>query len=284
MRQQQRRRWQAGRRGGFTRGGQAFTLVELLVVIGIIALLISILMPSLNKARQSAKMLSCESNFRQIFNACAFYAQENKGLLPLASTNDWGPEGTNAGIYETLTRLLGKPFKDETKDPISPVFTCTEAADQGAGVVWAPNLIRTVKFNPRAFPGYDQLTVKTSDGLRLEYPQRKLASIKNSQTKIAIFEGPQIPSWNMCPEPESIFLDGWRWSWSHKFCDPPDDGDYSRWDKPLDYGANRDDGWWVCSMRFRHYHNTASPFAFFDGHVEMRKIGEVKVKDICVNR
>ena len=59
-----------------------FTLVELLVVIGIIALLISILLPSLNKARESAKVVACLSNLHQLGLAMNMYANDNKGAWP----------------------------------------------------------------------------------------------------------------------------------------------------------------------------------------------------------
>lgn len=61
---------------------RAFTLVELLVVIGIIALLVAILLPALAKARWQATLTACASNERQLGAFFLMYAHENKGLLP----------------------------------------------------------------------------------------------------------------------------------------------------------------------------------------------------------
>ncbi len=69
----------------------AFTLVELLVVIGIIALLIGILMPTLSKAREAGQRTKCLSNLRQVGQSLMMYATEYKGKIPIGYNNDgWG--------------------------------------------------------------------------------------------------------------------------------------------------------------------------------------------------
>jgi prepilin-type N-terminal cleavage/methylation domain-containing protein len=64
------------------RGSAGFTLVELLVVIGIIALLVAILMPALSRAREQAIRTQCGSNIRQWGIAFQMYANANKGYFP----------------------------------------------------------------------------------------------------------------------------------------------------------------------------------------------------------
>jgi prepilin-type N-terminal cleavage/methylation domain-containing protein/prepilin-type processing-associated H-X9-DG protein len=66
---------------------RGFTLVELLVVIGIIAVLVGILLPALGKARSSAQTVACKSNLRQLVQATTMFANEHQQYLPKAENN-----------------------------------------------------------------------------------------------------------------------------------------------------------------------------------------------------
>lgn len=100
---------------------RAFTLVELLVVIGIITVLIGMLLPALGKARGAAESVACESNLRQCGMSIYMYANDNRGALFPSKL------GTNVDIYARWPMLMFKPAK-----PNPPVMLCPSDQDMGS--------------------------------------------------------------------------------------------------------------------------------------------------------
>jgi prepilin-type N-terminal cleavage/methylation domain-containing protein len=87
---------------------KGFTLVELLVVIGIIALLISILLPALQKARAAANNVACMSNLRQMGQAMYMYVDANHGFMPQSFTA--GPWPDNFWQTKLMPYMSKRPF------------------------------------------------------------------------------------------------------------------------------------------------------------------------------
>jgi prepilin-type N-terminal cleavage/methylation domain-containing protein/prepilin-type processing-associated H-X9-DG protein len=94
-----------------SRGQRAFTLVELLVVIGIIALLLGLLMPALGKARQQASATKCLANMRNMAMAHAIYVNDNKGAIIQAGFGHGSTVHDEQGAwFYTLQKYYAAPL------------------------------------------------------------------------------------------------------------------------------------------------------------------------------
>jgi prepilin-type N-terminal cleavage/methylation domain-containing protein/prepilin-type processing-associated H-X9-DG protein len=117
---------------------RGFTLVELLVVIGIIALLISVLLPALGKAQRQARMTACLSNQKQLIMALLMYCQDNKGMFP------GGPGFARVSGNPTPQYFPGlATWDDVARNP----YSCNQ--DESSGPIWLAKYVG----NSRKIPG-----------------------------------------------------------------------------------------------------------------------------------
>jgi len=122
-----------------SRTRKGFTLVELLVVIGIIAVLIGILLPALSKARQQANTTKCLSNLRGIGHGIQMYASDNRGFLLPGWVATLAGGGAGADNYATI--LVGMKYLPAEDAPT--VGSDLDATDDGKSIFFCPEGLPT---------------------------------------------------------------------------------------------------------------------------------------------
>jgi len=116
---------------------RGFTLIELLVVIAIIALLMSILMPALQRVKKQARATTCLSNLKQIGLAAELYAGDNDWFIPRGST------GSNAIWFMQFLPYVGQRYNTGDYKSVK-IYKCKSFPRTGNGLYGVPNSRQTV--------------------------------------------------------------------------------------------------------------------------------------------
>ena len=188
-----RRSPQFGRAAAVARG---FTLVELLVVIGIIAVLIGLLLPVLGRARESANRLKCASNLRQIGMALVMYTIEHDGKYPNRRTiSPAFPNGTDQLSWRTLIY----PYTQNTEVVSCPTNPDREKLSMDDDFPTAFNISYACNFNWGANTNTDPNPLaalgKGVFGNQLS-PGVKTSMVRRSSEVIAVVEAYNMPFTN----------------------------------------------------------------------------------------
>jgi prepilin-type N-terminal cleavage/methylation domain-containing protein/prepilin-type processing-associated H-X9-DG protein len=291
------------------RGG--FTLVELLVVIGIIALLISVLLPALQRARAYANLVTCQSNLRQAGAALQIYVTRDKrGSFPWGTAQavtgvlSTGQPGGSYGerwmealsriiLQDKFTETYGQGGNNPMRPKVSGIFKDTDTVEGG---------VRHYTANIRLFGDYgvtdnyrvNELGVPSGSADRFFQP-RKMPTVKRTSETAAIWCGPQTtffssghPFNDSAAPTTSYYMDATG-------CNDTSLGFYFiRGRRPahedgliqgntfVDYSVSPGPSN-MQSVRTRHMRNTTVNLLFVDGHVEAKKRPDLKRTLFSVN-
>lgn len=249
------------------RGGRAFTLIELLVVISIIALLISILLPALSSARESAYQIQCSSNLKQIGVAIEAYLGDFKDhympsyIVNPLSVNDssvyavMGRVGTSHAAYSVMTadrrplnNYLGGPFAASDEVPAARCPSDNEMNASvhsyyvGVGSSYAYNISNNQRNMNNSPDGDDNLTKRSGVQRQdIKTAPTEMVSIMEPGAYLSIYQydggvdysatGDEVFWHSLSPQWNLLFLDG------HAGLEQV--GTYAEWEK-YNYNVLRD--------------------------------------------